>query len=99
MVEILKAGFLADLFLEFMNGAGGLDWLDAAALGANKVISMDARDEQGEVGGALVEAEAADHSFIGETLEETKDGGLIAGLGKVTTAGEFGEGHGAIVRG
>jgi len=99
VVEVLEAGFLADFFLELVDGAGGLDGLDAAAVGADEVVAVGAGDEEGEVGGALVEAEAADHALIGEALEEAEDGGLIAGLGEVSAAAEFGEGHGAVVGG
>ena len=96
MVEILKASFLADFFLKFVDGAGRLDGLDAAAVGADKVVFMSAGDEEGEVGGALVEAEAADHSLISKALEEAEDGGFIALLGVLSTRAEFCEGHGAV---
>ena len=99
MVEILEAGFLADLFLELMDGAGGGDGFDAAAVGADEVVAMDSGDEEGEVGCALVEAEAADHSFISEALEEAEDGGFITLLGHVPTGDEVVEGFRVIALG
>ncbi len=38
---------------------------------------MLAGDEQGEVSGALVEAESSQDSFVGQSLEETEDGGFV----------------------
>ena len=61
-----------------MDGAGGVDGIDAAAVGADEVIPVDAGKEKGEVGGAFVEAEATDHAFFAEALKEAKDGGFVA---------------------
>ncbi|MFT6178547.1 MAG: hypothetical protein ACI9NQ_001638 [Paracoccaceae bacterium] len=84
MVEVDEAGFLADFFFEFMDGAGGVDGFDAAAVGADEVVTVDAGDEEGEVGGAFVEAEAADHPFVAEALKKSEDGGLVTLVGKVS---------------
>jgi len=69
MVEFGEAGFLANLVLELVDGAGGIDGLDAPAVGADEVVPMLARDQEGEVGGSFVQAKPADHSLVTETLE------------------------------
>lgn len=97
MVEVYEAGFLADFFFEFVDGAGGIDGFDAAAVGADEVVAVDAGNEEGEVGCSFVEAEAADHSFVAEALEEAENGGFVALLGKMSTRSEVGQSHGAIV--
>ena len=99
MVEILESRFLADFFFELMNRAGRVDGLDAAALGANQVVAVGPGDEEGEVGSALVKAEAAHDSFIAETLKEPEYGGLVTLLGEMTAAAQIGESHRAIVIG
>lgn len=45
VVEVLVAGLVADLFFEFVDGAGGLDGLDAAAAGADQVVLVAAGDK------------------------------------------------------
>ena len=99
MVEVLESCFLAHFFFELMNGAGGFDGLDAAAVGANQVVAVGPGDEKGEVGSALVKAEAAHDSFVVETLKEPEHGGLVALLGEMTAAAQVSEGHRAIVIG
>jgi hypothetical protein len=99
MVEVYEAGFLADFFFEFVDRTGGIDGFDGAAVGADEVVAMLAGEEEGEVGGALVQAEAADHSFIAEALEEAEDGGLVTLLGEVSAGGEVGQSHGPVVLG
>ena len=42
-----------------MDWARGVDGIDAAAVGADEVIPVDAGEEKSEVGGAFVEADAA----------------------------------------
>ncbi len=99
MVEIDEAGFLADFFFEFMDRAGGVDRFDTSAVSADEVVAMLAGNEEGEVGGAFVEAKAADHAFVAEALEEAKDGGFITLLGEVAAGGEVGKSHGPVVVG
>jgi hypothetical protein len=99
VVEVLESCFLADFFFELMNRAGGFDGLDAAAVGANQVVAVGPGDEKGEVGSALVKAEAAHDSFVVETLKEPEHGGLVALLGEMTAAAQVSEGHRAIVIG
>ena len=60
MVEILESGFFADFIFQLVNWAGGLNRLDAAAGGADKIIAVAAGKQQGEICGSLVKAEAAD---------------------------------------
>ena len=78
MIEIPEAGFLADFILQMMDGAGGLDGLDAAATGADQVVAVAAGDEQGEIGGAFVEAEPSNDSVFRQALEQAEDGGFVA---------------------
>lgn len=78
MIEILESGVALDFLLKFVNGTGGLDGLDGAAVGADEVVSVDSGNEESEVSSSLVETEPTDHSFITEALEETKDSGLVA---------------------
>ena len=99
MVEVNKAGFLADFLFKFMDGAGGVDGLDGAAIGADEVVAMLPGEEESEVGGALVKTEAADHSFFAETLNEAEDGGFVTLLGEVSAGGQIGQGHGPVVVG
>ena len=69
MIQALVAGFFANFVFEFMNGAGGLDGFDFSAAGADQVIAVFSGLEQGEIGGAFVESEAADDAVFGEALE------------------------------
>ena len=78
MVEFSEAGFFTDLVFQLVDGARGVDGVDAAAVGADEVIPVDTGKKKGEVAGALVEAEATDHAFSAEALKEAKDGGFVA---------------------
>ncbi|MFT6595712.1 MAG: hypothetical protein ACJAT3_001689 [Akkermansiaceae bacterium] len=99
VVEVDEAGFLANFFFEFMDRAGGIDGFDAVAVGADEVVAVLPRNQEGKIGGAFVETEAADHSFVAEALEEAEDGGFVTLMGEVAAGGEFGESHGPIVVG
>ena len=46
-----------------------------------------------------MEAEAADHAFVTEALEEAEDGGFVTLLGEVAAGGEISQGHGPVVFG
>ena len=81
MVEFGEAGFFADFVFEFVDGAWRVDGIDAAAVGADEVVAVNAGKQKSEVSCAFVEAKSADHAFFAETLEEAKDGGLIALFG------------------
>lgn len=94
MVEALVAGFFTDFVFEFVNGAGGLDRFDFSAAGADEVVAVLSGLEQGEVGGAFVETEAADDAVLGEALEQTVDGGFVAEAGQALGAAELSQGHG-----
>lgn len=97
MVEVLIAGFFADLVLEVVYGAGGFDCINFPAAGADKVVAVFPWLEEGEIGGAFVQAEAADDGVIGEALEEAVDGGLVALIGEALGGGELGECHGSLL--
>ena len=72
MIEILETGFLADFVLELMDRAGSFDGLDAAATSADQVVAMLARNQQREICGALVQAEAADHTVLSEQADDRR---------------------------
>lgn len=80
MVEVFVAGFFSNVFFQLVDGAGGLDGLDAPAFGADEVVAMDSGEKEDEVGGSLVEAESTNHAFFGEALQEPKDGRVITGF-------------------
>lgn len=90
MIEILESGFFTNFVFQLMNRAGGFDRLDAATGGANQVVAVLSRNEKREIGGALVEAEAADHAVLGEALEQSENGGLVALVGEALGGGELG---------
>lgn len=96
MVEILVACLLADLVFQIVDGAGGFYGFDFSAAGADEIVAVLSGLEECEVGGALVEAEAADDAVFREALEEAVDGGFVALVGKALRGGELGEGHGAV---
>ena len=54
VIEILEARFATDLLFQFMHRARRLHRFDAAAFGADQVILMPPRNEQGEIRGALM---------------------------------------------
>ncbi len=78
VVEVLVAGFLADFVFEVVDGAGCFDGFDFSAAGADEVVAVCSGLDEGEVGGAFVEAEAADDAVGVEALEEAVDGGFVA---------------------
>lgn len=97
VVEVFEARFLADFLFEFVDGAGSLDGGNRSAVGADQVIAMLARHEEGEVSGALVEAEAAHESFVGEFLEEAENRGLVAEVTQARGIGQLAESHRAVL--
>ena len=99
VVEANKSGFPADLLFQLVDGAGGLDGFDAAAVGADEVVAVDARNEEGEISGSFMKAKASDHAFVAEALEKAEDGGFIALFGEVTAGSELGQSHGPVVFG
>jgi len=96
VVKIFEAGFFADLVLEFVDRAGGLDGFDQSALGADQVILVAAGHEQGEVGSPFVKTQAPHDPFFGEPLEQAEDGSLVALLGESLGTREFTERHGSL---
>lgn len=99
VVEVYKARFFPNFVFEFVDGAGGINVFDATAVGADKVVAVLAGNEEGEVGGAFVKAEAADHSLIAKALKKSENSGFITLFGKVLTGAKVGQGHGPIVIG
>jgi hypothetical protein len=73
--------------------AGCLDGFDQSALGADEIILVATRDEQGEVGRPFVQAETADDAFFREALKQAEDGGLVALLGQSLGFGELSKRH------
>ena len=69
MIQALIAGFFANFVFELVNGTRSLDRFDFSASGANQVIAVYSGLKQGEIGGAFMEAEAADYSVFGEALQ------------------------------
>ena len=96
MVEVLVSGGEFDFFFKLMHGTGGVDRLDGATTGADEVIAVLAGEEEGEVGGALVEAEATQDAFISQTLEEAEDGGFVTLVREPWRVSKLGECHGAV---
>lgn len=96
MIEVAEPRFLPDLILKLMDRAGGGDRLDAAATGANQIIAVLSRNQQCEIGGSLMQAQAPDHTMLGESLEQAENSGLVALVGKPLGGGEFGKGHRAL---
>lgn len=78
VIEAFVSGFFTDLVFEVVYRAGGFDGIDFPATGADEVVAVFSRLEEGEVGGALVKAEAADDGVVGEALEKAVDGGFVA---------------------
>ena len=97
MVEILIAGFFAYLILQGMNGAGGLDGLNGAALSAYEVILMSPWDEKGEISCSFMQPKSTDDALICKPLKESEDGGLVALIRKLWRLRQLIQGHGAIV--
>ena len=95
MVESLEAGGGADFLLEPVDRTGGVDRGDRSALGADEVVAVLAGDDEGEVCGTFVKPEAPDDAFVGEAVEESVEGGLVAKGDEAGGFGEFREGHGA----
>lgn len=93
VIQPFVAGFFTDLVFKVMDGAGGFDRFDCSAAGADQIIAVFPRLEEGEIGGALVEAEPAEDSVLGEALEETVYRGLVALIGETRGCGKLGEGH------
>ncbi len=97
MVEVNEACFLANFFFKLVDGAGGINRLYTAAVGADEVITVLPGDQEGEVGGPFMEAEAPDHAFITEALEKPENGGFVTLFREVPTRAKLGQSHGAIV--
>ena len=69
MVEIAVASGELDLFFKLVNGAGSLDRLDGSTVGADQVVAVFSGDNQGEIGGTLMQSKAAQDALVRETLQ------------------------------
>lgn len=96
VIEVHKSRFLSDFIFQLMGRTGGLNGLDASALGANQIVPVDAGEQEGEVSSSFVKSESANHSFFGESLKKAENRGLVTFLGKVAALGEFVESHRAV---
>ena len=97
MVEIHEASFLTNFLLQFVDGAGGLDGLDASAFRADQIIPVYPGNEQGKVGRPFVQPQSADHSLVAEALKEAKNSRFVANRRKVLVLGQLSKGHGTVV--
>lgn len=55
MVELAVSGAAGDVSLQLVDRAGGFDGADVSAASADEEILVSASDQEGEIGGALVE--------------------------------------------
>lgn len=78
VIEVAIACFIADLLFQFVDRARGLDSIDSAATGADEIIAVGSRDEQGEIGGPFMEAEAPDQAMASQALQQPEDGCFVA---------------------
>ena len=77
MVEVAVTGGELNLFFELVYRAGSLNGFDGSTLSADEVIAMLSGDDQGEVGGALVQPKSAQNAFVGKTLKQSEYSRLI----------------------
>ena len=82
VIEVAVASGELDLLFQLVHGAGSLDGLDGSALGANQVIAVLSGKQQGEVGCALMQTEAAQNTFVGKALKQAEYRGFITLVGK-----------------
>jgi len=78
MIKISEACIFTDFILELMDRAGGIDWLDTPTTRTNQIVAVFVGQNQREVRGPFVQAEAADESVLGEALEQPENRRLIA---------------------
>ena len=93
MVEIAVTGGKLNLFLELVHRAGSFDGFNGSAIRADQVITMLAGEQQGELGGTLMEPKPAQDALVSEALEQAKNGSLVTLLDEVGRFTKFGEGH------
>ena len=96
MVEVNESGFFPDFILKLMNRARSLNRFNAAAIGANEVVAMNARKQKSEIGGPLVKPQATNHPFFSQSLQKSEDGGLVTLFREMSALGEFIQGHGTV---
>ncbi len=58
---------------------------------------MAAGNKQREIGRALMQAETAHDTVLGQALQQPENGGLVALVGETLRCGELGQGHRAVV--
>ena len=69
MVEITVASGELDLFFKLVNGAGSLDGLDGSTVGADQVVAVFSGNDQGEIGGTLMQSKAAQDALVRQALQ------------------------------
>jgi hypothetical protein len=78
MIEIPEACIFTDFILELMDRTGRFDWLDTPTTRTDQIVAVFVRQNQREVRGTLVQAEAAYETVLGEALEQPENRRLIA---------------------
>jgi hypothetical protein len=96
VVKSAVSCFLADFILKLVDRTWGFDRFDFPTTRADEVVTVLTGLEEGEKGGSLVEAKAADDAVLAKTLKKTIDRGLVALIGKALRSRELGERHGSI---
>jgi len=83
MVELLKAGLFLDLLLQGFHRAGNVEPLNAAALRADEVVVMMSGLQEGVIGTAVMQTEAADETQFLQLDQHTIDGGLVSAAAEI----------------
>ena len=73
-----------------MDRAGSIYRFNGAAVGANKIVAVLARNKKSEVSGTFMKAKTANHALATKSLEKPKDGCFVALLRKMTARRNFG---------
>ena len=93
VVQILKSCGSSDLLFQFMHGTRGLDGFDAATAGADQIVIVPARHQQGEVGRTFVQPQSAHNPMPGKPLQQSKHRRLVTLLGQSPRSCQFAQGH------
>lgn len=76
-----------------MDRAGSIYRFNGAAVGANKIVTVLARNKKSEVSGTFMKAKTTDHTYITKPLKESKYGCFITFFCKMTARSYFGQRH------
>lgn len=99
VVDVVEAGGFLEFAFEGVDWAGHIDFGDSAALGADEVVVVAVGEDEDEVGGAVVEAEASDDAVGFQLHEEPVDGGGVAVFGESWGLAEVCDGGGFVADG